>query len=303
VLFGVLTLVGTSHCDRFVVDRKPSGVVTKDHAPKKSTKIFEKSGPVESISAVPQLSVSQQLPSKPQSHDAISIRNELFEFHLVNKANNIQHHEILKDIAARKIPHLPLHSIPLIDFSLSNGRNFFIRAIASVVGFVNDRIMKHRELVLLVQEKQKKNIPLTEDERQLFNKICTFYRTKNFEELVMRVAPVPVSLAVAQAALESNFGSNNHIYKSNAYFGLMVSSTRLLKFDNLFSSAVGYSKTLNVNPCYREFRKHRARMLLRSEKIDGLALLQFMHSYGTDKNYRTSTEKIIRFHKLSCFDE
>jgi Bax protein len=148
-------------------------------------------------------------------------------------------------------------------------REAFMKAIISVVKLVNKIIMEQRRMVLLVQKKNARKEELSEYERDRFNKICSFYGSSHIPELLERVAPVPVSMAVAQAALESGFGSSDVMHRNNAFFGMMRNESQLCTFDSLFESAIAYSKSLNANMYYKQFRKRRAQMMAQSKKMTG----------------------------------
>jgi uncharacterized FlgJ-related protein len=191
-----------------------------------------------------------------------------------------------------------MKSISLLNSYSRTDRIFFIKIIASTICRINEIIMEHRNFVLYVREKQCSCEELTTEEAELFKKICRFYQTNVFSELMMRIAPVPVSLAIAQAAIESKFGSDKTIHRLNAYFGLAKSRTVLVKFDNLFNSAIAYTKTLNVHKYYREFREQRELMINESGKIDGIKLATCIKNYGTNKNYRKLVLQLMRQYKL-----
>ncbi|MDR2765856.1 MAG: glucosaminidase domain-containing protein [Holosporaceae bacterium] len=196
----------------------------------------------------------------------------------------------------------PLGTIPRIDSAKKNERDLFMKAIVVTVNCVNKIILRQRELVQLARNRKKRNLPLSNGERQQFDMICEFYQSKNIDELLVRVAPVPVSLAVAQASLESRFGEDRIIHAQKAYFGLAKTKDTLLSFDSLYKSAIAYAKTLNVNHCYAKFRKERAAMIAQSQKIDGAKLSPSLGLYGVDKNYRNLVLKIIKSYGLTSLD-
>ncbi|MDR2724198.1 MAG: glucosaminidase domain-containing protein [Holosporaceae bacterium] len=196
-----------------------------------------------------------------------------------------------------------LKGIPLLNSFSKADRDFFIRVIAFAIDKVNKIVMKQREFILFIKEKRQKCMELTTAEKEQFNKICSFYQTSDILELLKRVAPVPVSLAVAQAIHESKFGSDKNIQRQNAYFGLAKTKTRLLKFDNLFNSAIAYVKTLNVNGKYQGFRKRRMQMMNESGKIEGKELAHYIENYGTDKKYSKYVLQLIKEHQLIHHDD
>jgi Bax protein len=236
-------------------------------------------------------------------HAGGRVPDELFERDRVNEFEDIKNHEILRKSNFAEIRYLILKGIPLTSSALKADRDFFIKAIASTIGKVNEIVMEQRNFIMSIDKKRQERMKLTTSEEERWAKICNFYKTHDFPELLLRIAPVPISLAVAQAIIESKYGSNKVIWRLNAYFGLMKSKTRLLKFDSLFSSAIAYVKTLNVNERYREFRKQREIMMKESGKIDGLKLVHFLQNYGVDKNYSKLLLQLIKQCKLSIFDE
>jgi Bax protein len=225
----------------------------------------------------------------------------LFECNPV-ESEDVKNHEILRRSSFVGVQYFILKGIPLTNSAIKEDRDFFMKAIASTIGKVNEIVMEQRKFILSIGEKRQKRIELTAAEVEKWEKICSFYETHDFPELLRRVAPVPISLAVAQAIIESKYGSNRAIWRLNAYFGLMKSRTALLKFDSLFSSAVAYMKTLNVNRFYQEFRKQRRIMMKESGKIDGLKLVSFLKNYGVDKNYQKLVRQLMEQCKLSVFD-
>ncbi|MBR1735351.1 MAG: glucosaminidase domain-containing protein, partial [Alphaproteobacteria bacterium] len=183
--------------------------------------------------------------------DARKIRDELFKCNLlVNKNHSAIHSNLLKGINfqqadSRTIPPLALSTVKQINSALKTERELFLKHIIAAVKCVNKIIMEHRELVNFVNKKGVNK--LSESQKRKFYMICDFYKTSNLKELLYRVAPVPISLAAAQAALESGFGSNHYIHIVNGYFGMMKDSKHLYSFDTVFESVIAYTKTLNVN--------------------------------------------------------
>jgi Bax protein len=230
----------------------------------------------------------------------VDLRDELFECDKTVEYSKAQ--EILKKSDLRNIPRFPLKNVPLINLASKTDRDVFIKAIASTVGKANEFIKEQREFIIFVREKSRLLAKLTKHEIERLEKIRRFYQTRDFSELLLRVAPVPVSLAVAQAALESRFGSEPFICRHNAYFGLQKSRTSLIKFDTLFNSVIAYAKTLNVNERYKKFRQQRSLMMEKTNKIDATTLVHSLENYGTDKNYAKLLLKFIRLHDLATLD-
>lgn len=239
--------------------------------------------------------------------DSRAIRDELFKCkQLLNRNHAAIHSNILRGINFRRadsrtIPPLALSTVRKINAESKTERELFLKHMVAAIKCVNKIITEHRDLVLLVKKQNASH--LSEIQRKKFSMICSFYRTSNVDELLRRVAPVPVSLAAAQAALESGFGSDKYIQGANAYFGMMKNKTQLYSFDTVFESAIAYAKTLNVNGYYKRFRNERFNMIKSSKKIDGIKLCAFIEKYCVKKEYRRRVISLIREYNLASFDQ
>lgn len=231
------------------------------------------------------------------------IRDKLFKCHLLNDAQDEKNHLILKSICIRngKIPHLAISSVPNVNSYIKEDRELFIKLIVSTTNLVNKIIMEQRAFLRYVKNKKS---TLSPNEQEKFRMICAFYQSKDIGALLEKVVPIPVSLSVAQASLESQYGSIQNIRSKNAYYGLAQSGNRLFSFDALYKSVIAYAKTLNVNPAYKVFRQKRMEMISRGEPVNGQTLSTFItKKYGTDKNYQNLVNQLMQENDLRRFDQ
>ncbi|GHU17195.1 hypothetical protein FACS189472_03720 [Alphaproteobacteria bacterium] len=245
-------------------------------------------------------------------NDTKKIRDKLFKCHLLNKSDDKIFHKILSEIPLDKTKNVEIPGIALCSVkrekkptnsASKKEREMFMKAIAAVAKYVNHIISEHRSFVCMVRDKMKAKIKLTKSEKEIFSMICAFYQSNSIDVLLQRIAPISTSLAVAQASLESGFGSNTHMHQKNAFFGMMQDKSNLLAFDTLLESVVAYAKTLNVNPCYSDFRKMRNKMLGSSQKIDGLKLASTIKGYAENKAYERNLVTLIEEYNLVSLDK
>ena len=143
----------------------------------------------------------------------------------------------------------------------------------------------------------------------------------NIDEFVRlvneRVLPVPTSLALAQAAIESGWGTSRFSIQGNALFGqwswspesglkpLEASNSQAVvrSFPEIQGSVTAYMKNLNSHYAYQEFRELRNSYVSDGKWPDGLDLASAMHPYAEIGDYYVDTIKnIIMQNNLGRFD-
>ena len=146
------------------------------------------------------------------------------------------------------------------------------------------------------------------------------YGVKNndFAKLKIRMDEIPVSLAIAQAAKETGWGSSRFAQEGNALFGQWTWSGegikplevekdkkhKVAKFKILKASVRAYQRNLNTHSSYKEFRIERAIQRDNDEKLDSLKLVNFLEKYAeTGKEYTEVLTKIILQNSLTDFDD
>ena len=143
-------------------------------------------------------------------------------------------------------------------------------------------------------------------------------KNKDLSKLKIRMDEIPVSLAIAQAAKETGWGSSRFAQEGNALFGQWTWSGdgikplesekdkkhKVAKFKILKASVRAYQRNLNTHSSYREFRIERAIQRDNSGKLDSLKLVNFLEKYAeTGKKYTEVLKKIIIQNNLNDFDD
>ena len=143
-------------------------------------------------------------------------------------------------------------------------------------------------------------------------------KNNDLSRLKIRMDEIPVSLAIAQAAKETGWGSSRFAQEGNALFGQWTWSGegikpldvekdkkhKVAKFKILKASVRAYQRNLNTHPSYKEFRIERAIQRDNDEKLDSLKLVNFLEKYAeTGKEYTEVLKKIINQNSLTDFDD
>ena len=129
---------------------------------------------------------------------------------------------------------------------------------------------------------------------------------------------IPVSIAVAQAANESGWGTSRFALEGNALFGQWTyskkgispknkdpnASHKILQFQILKASVRAYKNNLNTHNAYKEFREVRAQLREEGKKIIGLDLTRYLKNYAAiGEKYVLILEDIIEKNSLTDFDK
>lgn len=136
--------------------------------------------------------------------------------------------------------------------------------------------------------------------------------------LIRRIDIVPPSLALAQAANESAWGTSRFALEGNNYYGHwcfvpgcgIVPSSRpegatheVADFNSPQQSVERYIHNLNHHPAYRELRIRREQLRENDNPITGLALAGELERYSErGEAYIEELQSMIRFNELSEFD-
>ena len=143
-------------------------------------------------------------------------------------------------------------------------------------------------------------------------------KNRDLTKLKVRMDVIPVSLAIAQAAKETGWGSSRFAQEGNALFGQWTWSGdgikpleiendkkhKVAKFKILKASVRAYQRNLNTHSSYKEFRIERAIQRDNDGKLDSLKLVVFLEKYAeTGKDYTEVLKKIIEQNNLTDFDD
>ena len=226
----------------------------------------------------------------------------------------------LKDIRKKKIVKpisidlLP-KEIKLIENSKKK-KELFIKIILPLIIEENNRIMFDRKRLFSILNKNNNS----SSEKKWLNQKFKQYGVvnKDLTTLKIRMDIVPVSLAIAQAAKETGWGTSRFALEGNALFGQWTwsgdgikpagaeSNTKhkVMKFKVLKASVRAYQRNLNTHSSYKNFRQLRAQLRDDSEKLDSLLLADQLDNYAeTGKEYTKILKQIINQNSLQDFDD
>ena len=195
-------------------------------------------------------------------------------------------------------------------------RELFIKIILPLILNENQKILEDRKKLFKILGKNFNTV----GERVWLKRRFKEYKIddQDLAKLKMRMDIVPVSIALAQAANESGWGTSRFALEGNALFGQWTwskkgispknkdpnQSHKILQFQVLKASVRAYKNNLNTHNAYKEFREARARQRQENENIQGLKLTQYLEKYASiGEKYVIILNDIIEKNSLTDFDK
>mgnify|MGYP001180200468 FL=1 len=199
--------------------------------------------------------------------------------------------------------------------STQTKKDTFIKIVMPLILDENDKILDDRKKLFKILAKQSNSM----GERVWLKRRFKDYQIEkeDIAELKLRMDIVPTSIAIAQAAKESGWGTSRFALEGNAMYGQWTwgqdgiepsqkdtsKDHKILKFPMLQSSVKAYMKNLNTHRGYKEFRNKRSVLRNENKNISGLALVDYLYNYAqTGSEYVKILKKIIRQNDLTDFD-
>lgn len=210
-----------------------------------------------------------------------------------------------QDAGDKTVPRLYLRRLPhdlAAGDSTWDRKRDFIRVMLPLVLAGNEKIMADRKRVEKFARQVQGGGNLYAVNKAWLIKLADEYglekfdpKTGDWQELLRRVDAVPVSLALAQAAIESGWGTSRFAQQGNAIFGQwswkpgsgIVPAGRdananheIRSFAQLSESVSAYLHNLNTHKHYSRFRNGRADAHARGTTPSGVALAKYLDRYS-----------------------
>jgi len=221
--------------------------------------------------------------------------------------------------AGQKVKPIYLTKLPKDIKSLGNTkkkRDLFIKIILPLILDENDKITQDRKQLFKILGK---NFNTTGEKVWLRRRFREYkIDDRDLSKLKMRMDIIPVSIAIAQAANESGWGTSRFALEGNALFGQWTWSKKgispadsdpdqnhkILQFQILKASVKAYKNNLNTHNAYKDFREKRAQLRQEKKQIVGLDLTQYLEKYASiGEKYVEMLESIIVKNSLTDFDK
>ena len=195
-------------------------------------------------------------------------------------------------------------------------KDMFIKIVLPLIMKENNKIRIDRKRLFTILNKNSN----TGIEKKWLEKKYKQYgvRKNDLSTLKVRMDEIPVSLAIAQAAKETGWGTSRFALKGNALFGQWTWSGeglkpknadagkdhKVMKFHSLQLSVRAYLRNLNTHSTYINLRKARTQLRNQNKPLDSIILSKHLDKYAeTGNQYIEVLQKIIEQNSLKDFDE
>ena len=203
----------------------------------------------------------------------------------------------------------------------SERKRLFIKTLLPAVLQANAAIRAEREFVQTLIALEIPTDELPAEMRAKLQRLAEKYQVApgNLPELKRRVDIVPPALVLAQAAIETGWGTSRFAQQGNAIFGqhtrdpddpgmvpqgLEDPSFRVRAFETVTGAVEAYLRNLNTHPAYAELRARRAEARARSDYPDGPDLAAGLVDYSArGQDYVEDIRLTIRANDLQAFAE
>jgi Bax protein len=222
------------------------------------------------------------------------------------------------------VPRLNLASLPSDLAEMRNAKRrkaVFLALVLPLIVEANNHIAGERRRLLHVSAMVESGQPLPPDLEPWLNRLAVHYKTNpdRLDILLKRVDVIPVSLAMAQAAIESGWGTSRFALQGNAIFGQWTTAGgkglvptareegkthKVRAFDRLSDSVSAYFLNLNTHRAYRGLRILRQEAREKNVRPDGQALAAGLEPYSEKgEEYVEILRSMIRVNQLMPFDD
>jgi Bax protein len=224
------------------------------------------------------------------------------------RLESIRRGALVPPVFARTLPRDMNNSVPA-------NKDVFIRLLLPLVLKANAEVAMERAIIL--NSGYSGTIPQAPVEVQAI--AAKYDIQSNTSNLLQRVDILPPSLILAQAGLESGWGTSRYVQQGNALFGQRVwdasqpgmtpnardadATHRVRTFTSLEESIRSYLRNLNMNNAYLELRRTRASYRAAGRPVTALELIPRLQYYSEDPAYYLGTlNRIVSDSRLTDVD-
>ncbi len=213
------------------------------------------------------------------------------------------------------------------EITIENKKRIFFRSLAPLILRGNEWINRDRDRLGEIRSIFNKGDSLTTVDRIWVLKLADLYKTDHdggvtvplLDQLWEKVDIVPPSLALAQGAEESGWGTSRFAAEGNAIYGqwtwgqqaIVPAAQRkelgnygIKAFESLQESVCGYMLNLNTHRAYASLRLKRAELRKSGQKVTGSVLAGELGNYSErGEEYVKTLKDMMEYNRLEPTDD
>ena len=219
---------------------------------------------------------------------------------------------------------------PIPDFgaieNTQERKDAFFGYLLPLINQQNGELMEQRARILECQEKVESGESLSSRDRRWLIELKTSYRFDEsepededfFKNLLSRVDAIPPSLALAQAANESGWGTSRFAREGNNFYGIWCytpgcgivpkrrpagATYEVTRYKSPAESVAAYFRALNTGDAYLPLRRIRAQLRTQGRPIGGVRLADGLEKYSErGMSYVRDIQALIQSNNLGRLD-
>ena len=225
-------------------------------------------------------------------------------------------------VARMYFPYIPRN---ISEYETNKKKSVFLAILLPIALRGNELVLKERKLM---------NIAFSSNNIYQIEQLSKKYKIKNFkkinfselnrldlnnikQQLLKKINTIPISMILAQAIIESGWGSSRFAQQGNALFGEWTwknhtgikpkgnldANFSVKNFSNLLDSVNSYILNLNTHPAYKDLRNYREKQIQTGKNVTGYELSYFLEKYAEiGFEYVIKVTNMIKNNKLDQFE-
>jgi Bax protein len=211
------------------------------------------------------------------------------------------------------VPYAYRKTVSLDSLPVAERKKTFIDMVLPAFMIAKHRMMRKKALAKQIRNKIVGGKKVSTQDSTFFVNLFKKFKADDWPELQRKLTPHPVSIAIAQAAIESGWGTSRFFTKANNFTGIWSYNDQeqrlaaklarngrqvhVRSYNDLIQAAEDYFTTLGRVPAYRSFRKSRMR------EDDPFQLVSRLTPYSENgRQYTQQVKTIMRYNRLTRYD-
>ncbi len=208
------------------------------------------------------------------------------------------------------IPIVYTKVISLDSLPVEQKKRKFIDMVLPSILIQNFELKQYRAFVHYIKKKLEEGKEILPQEQEIIGNLLEKYNADGLNELLTKLNVNPVSIVLAQAAIESGWGSSRFFVQANNLFGVWTfdkkhaskikakkANVYLKAYPNILESVKDYYDSINRGWAYKKFR------LVRLKTDDPYLLTNHLEKYSILRGiYVQRVKNIIKSNKLHKYD-